>query len=77
MTSYGSMKSYYLALKKGFTLYMSVIKHPVGYEVSYFVDRTFFHILNMAFFRELHWYGFSNDVYLDTFYRIADMVGFC
>ena len=29
MRSYGSMKSNYLALKKGFTLYMSVIKHPV------------------------------------------------
>ena len=29
MRPYGSMKSNYFPSKKGFTLYMSVIKHPV------------------------------------------------
>ena len=29
MRPYGSMKSNYFPSKKGFTLYLSVIKHPV------------------------------------------------
>ena len=36
MRPYGSMKSNYFPSKKGFTLYLSVIKHPVFNRVTIF-----------------------------------------
>ena len=39
MRSYGSMKSFYFPSKKGFTLYKSVIKHPVQLKNSMFTDK--------------------------------------